>query len=81
MLDLAALAFTSAFQDGYPPPFFKRLDQYIKANGYRARDVFLVLDHDSNRRITADEMLSGFHRIDFQVGRYTCSDLITIYPS
>lgn len=69
MLDLATLAFTSsARQDGYPPPFFKRLDQYIRANGYRAHDVFLVLDHDSDRRITADEMLSGFHRIDFQVG-------------
>ncbi|GAB9467785.1 hypothetical protein Gpo141_00005120 [Globisporangium polare] len=69
LLDLAALAFTSTRQDGYPPPFFKRLDQYIRANGYRAHDVFLVLDHDSDQRITADEMLSGFHRVDFQISK------------
>lgn len=77
-IGLAPLAFISSTQrqDGYPPPVFRRLDQYIQAHGYRARDVFLVLDHDSSGRLSADELLSGFHRIDFQVrkeGRKDCS--------
>ena len=57
----------SAKQDGYPPHFFKRLDKYIKDNGFRARDVFLALDHDNDKTVTVDEIVSGLNRIEFKV--------------
>lgn len=57
----------SSTQDGYPPPFFKRLDKYIKENGFRAHDVFMAIDRDQDHCLTVDEMLSGFSRIEFHV--------------
>jgi hypothetical protein len=65
---LAELAIP-ATQDGYPPPFFKRLDKYIKDNGFRAHDVFMAIDRDQNRCLTVDEMLSGFSRIEFHLSK------------
>ncbi|DAZ99145.1 TPA: hypothetical protein N0F65_010229 [Lagenidium giganteum] len=59
----------STKQDGYPPPFFKRLDKFIHANGFRARDVFMAIDHDNDKIISFDEIITGFNRIDFRISK------------
>lgn len=68
-LSLFSSSASSTRQDGYPPPFFKRLDKYIKDHGFRARDVYMAIDHDNDQSITVDEMISGFNRIEFNVRR------------
>ncbi|TMW59038.1 hypothetical protein Poli38472_007183 [Pythium oligandrum] len=61
--------FGSARQDGYPPVVFKRLDSFIKLNGFRARDVFITLDERNVHAISPDEMIMGLRRIDFEVNK------------
>ncbi|GLD94851.1 hypothetical protein PINS_up003476 [Pythium insidiosum] len=56
-------------QDGYPPPFFKRLDKFIKENGFRAREVYMAIDHNSDGSVTVDELITGLNRIDFKISK------------
>jgi hypothetical protein len=61
--------FISSKQDGYPPHFFKRLDQFIHDHGFRARDIFVALDSDNDKYITFEEIVSGLDRIEFKISR------------
>lgn len=68
---VAALPFSSAStrQDGYPPPFFKRLDKFIERNGFRARDVYLALDRCNSRSLSYEEIVTGLNRMEFHVSQ------------
>ncbi|RHY34354.1 hypothetical protein DYB32_000990 [Aphanomyces invadans] len=59
-----------------PPSCFKRLDSYIHVNDLRAWDVFAAMDVNNNKRITLEELLDGFHQINFHVSSTDQADLV-----